>query len=174
MNEFTIFAKANGTSWWACSWDIILIMKCDIAMHLPLAPTLHRSFPGKAPLQCDSGISVGAIFVDAGREGIHINHKAISFLSRTLIRVYMIWNRDFLGTHVLLFWFQSLTRSRRITQFQLWNFFHFHQFLREKKGEWRRYVKVAYKMGHGSDYNYAAPVNHIPEISPLFLLQLRG
>jgi len=30
---------------------------------------------------CDSGISIDAIFVDGGREGIHVNHKAISFLS---------------------------------------------------------------------------------------------
>jgi len=30
---------------------------------------------------CNSGISIGAIFVDGGREGIHVNHKAISFLS---------------------------------------------------------------------------------------------
>lgn len=118
----------------------------------------------------NSRICVGAIFVDAGREGIHINHKAIVFLGCVLKCVRVIRKRHSLGPHhAPLFRFHSLSKPRRgwqnlqnypkKTPFFVIAYWNLSIFWKEKKKKtmeqlpWRTIKTNSYQLGNFRHFN---------------------
>lgn len=118
----------------------------------------------------NSRICIGAIFVDAGREGIHINHKAIVFLGCVLKCVRVIRKRYSLGPHhAPLFRFHSLSKPRRgwqnlqnypkKTPFFVIAYWNLSIFWKEKKKKtmeqlpWRTIKTNSYQLGNFRHFN---------------------